>query len=154
MPLEPAWLVVLVLATLLFVVVAGRGWSRFRRRRKLRNQVLDAGRSERAAQRFLKSEGYEIEAVQPTVEWTLWVDGVPLLVRLRADLLVGRGGRRYVADVKLGGRASKITTVATRRQLLEYRLAYDVDGVLLIDMARGAIQEIEFDLASDQTRAA
>ena len=33
---------------------------------------------------------------------------------------------------------------ATRRQLLEYALAYDVDGVLLVDMTAGRLHQVEF----------
>jgi hypothetical protein len=29
--------------------------------------------------------------------------------------------------------------------LIEYRLVYDVDGVLLVDMERGSVQKIDFD---------
>ena len=146
MHIELPWLVALVFGLLLLgsiVLRAARGWVR---RRGLRAQVLDAQKSERRAARLLQRRGYQIEALQPSQSWTLWANGEPLEVLLRADLLVRKGGRRFVADVKLGERAARITTVATRRQLLEYRIAYGVDGVLLIDMAREAIVEVEFAL--------
>ena len=66
----------------------------------------------------------------------------PIVVR--ADLLVSRGARRFVAEVKTGARAPRIETAATRRQLLEYAVAYDVDGVLLVDMEEHTISEVEF----------
>lgn len=69
-------------------------------------------------------------------------------IELRADLLVRQGARRFVADVKTGAEAPKITTAATRRQLLEYRVAYAVDGVLLVDMASRRVHLVEF-LAHD-----
>ena len=46
--------------------------------------------------------------------------------------------------MKTGPRATRITTAATRRQLLEYRVAYDVNGVLLVDMDKEQIHEIGF----------
>ncbi len=70
----------------------------------------------------------------------------PCTVELKADLLVAKGGRQFVAEVKTGTLAPQIRTSATRRQLLEYRLAYDVDGVLLVDMENGSISEIDFPL--------
>ena len=66
------------------------------------------------------------------------------VIALRADLLVERGGRRYVAEVKTGEAAPSLATAATRRQLLEYLIAYRVDGVLLVDAERGSVHEVEF----------
>ena len=62
----------------------------------------------------------------------------------RADLLVERDGRLYVADVKSGALATDPTLPATRRQLLEYLLAYEVDGALLVDMEARQIREVVF----------
>ncbi len=52
-----------------------------------------------------------------------------------------------VAEVKTGERAPSLTTAATRRQLLEYAVAYGADGVLLVDPEAGAIREVDFALA-------
>jgi hypothetical protein len=49
-----------------------------------------------------------------------------------------------VAEVKSGKLAPRIETAATRRQLLEYRVAFDVDGVLLVDEEAGRVSEIVF----------
>jgi hypothetical protein len=40
--------------------------------------------------------------------------------------------------------APKIETAATRRQLLEYRVAFDVDGALLVDADRGRVSTVTF----------
>ena len=48
-----------------------------------------------------------------------------------------------MADAKRGPEASRATSPATRRQLLEYRHAYAVDGVLLVDAERGRVLSIE-----------
>jgi hypothetical protein len=37
---------------------------------------------------------------------------------------------------------------ATRRQLLEYRAAFNVDGILLVDADRETVAQVEFDLFS------
>ena len=72
-------------------------------------------------------------------------------MELRADLVVHGRGRRWVADVKTGAEAPRLTTQATRRQLLEYRVAYEVDGVLLVDMEEGVVHTVDFDLPSGAT---
>ncbi|HJL48628.1 MAG TPA: hypothetical protein RMG45_22390 [Polyangiaceae bacterium LLY-WYZ-15_(1-7)] len=87
---------------------------------------------------------------QLTRRWTLWVDGREREITARADFLVERGGRRFVADAKTGEQA-KVTGRATRRQLLEYRHAYAVDGVLLVDAEAGRIVEVGFGLMARPT---
>ena len=71
-------------------------------------------------------------------------DGAAQTVDVRADLIVTRGGRRFVAEVKTGELAPRLATVATRRQLLEYAHAFDVDGVLLVDPEAGRVAEVTF----------
>ena len=76
---------------------------------------------------------------------TEWVnDGEEVEVAVRADLWVGRGSRRFVAEVKTGSMAPDPTRSATRRQLLEYLLVFEPDGLLLVDVEEGLIHEIDF----------
>ena len=65
-------------------------------------------------------------------------------MRSRVDLLVVRHGKRFAVDVKTGDIAPDPRHPATRRQLLEYLLAFEVDGVLLVDMRARRIHEIAF----------
>jgi hypothetical protein len=51
-----------------------------------------------------------------------------------------------VAEVKTGTLAPRIETATTRRQLLEYRVAFAVDGVLLVDADAGTVRRVEFPL--------
>jgi len=121
-------------------------WLRARPRWALRARARRGAAGETAAESLLADRGYEVEARQSSGAWTVRVDGVEHDIALRADLLVRRGGRRLVADVKTGRLAPRIESAATRRQLLEYRLAFDVDGVLLVDAESGQVQEVEFAL--------
>ena len=116
------------------------------RRRRGRLRVRRAVRGERAAERLLERAGFHIDARHPEPEGPVACDGVVHPITVRADLLVSRGERRYVAEVKTGASAPRLETAATRRQLLEYAVAYEVDGVLLIDMEQRAIREVEFPL--------
>jgi hypothetical protein len=112
----------------------------------LRARARRGAAGEVAAETLLADLGYAVEARQAAAEWTVRVDGEERAVAVRADFLVRRRGRRLAADVKTGRLAPRIESAATRRQLLEYRLAFDVDGVLLVDVEEGRAQEVEFPL--------
>jgi hypothetical protein len=142
---------VLGLALALYLVhrVRRRLASR-RARRRGRRAVL----GESAAERLLASAGYDVVDRQVALTWWIRCDDIDHAVELRADLLVERAGLAYVAEVKTGEAAPRLTTAATRRQLLEYRIAYGVDGVLLVDADRGTIQRVEFPLGRVDTSAA
>ena len=134
------WIVALVLALAWVVWLLRRSLRRWRGRVRVRRAV----RGERDAETLLARAGFRIDARQPELEWPIECDGVVHPIVVRADLLVSRGSRRFVAEVKTGERAPRIETAATRRQLLEYAIAYDVDGVLLVDMDAHTISEVEF----------
>jgi hypothetical protein len=103
-----------------------------------------ARRAEHDAEALLLAGGYRILDRQRSEEWPMDVDGARVQAALRADLLVERDGLHYVAEVKSGRETARPTHPHTRRQLLEYLLAFDVDGVLLVDMVRGRVVEVEF----------
>ncbi len=101
-------------------------------------------RAERNAERWLERLGYRVLGRQVARAFDLSVDGTPMSFPLRADYVVEAQGKRYVAEVKSGVLGSTLTHAATRRQLLEYRVAYDVDGVLFVDAKHGRVQEVTF----------
>jgi hypothetical protein len=128
----------------LWVSARLRGWGR---RRAISARRQRAARGEARAEVLLASLGYEVEARQVEAAWTVEVDGAAAPIRVRADLLVRRGGRRWVAEVKTGELAPLISCASTRRQLLEYRLAYPaVDGVLLVRPEQDQVHEVRFPL--------
>ncbi len=111
-------------------------------------------RARRRAARYLAGEdragemlvehGFTILERQARVAWAPLVDGAPCELELRADYLVERDGELLVAEVKTGEEAPSIETAATRRQLLEYSIAFAVDGILLVCPERGQILRVEF----------
>ena len=137
---------ILLLLFAVLALLASIGWmravGRIRRGNARRQRVASEG--ERAAVGVLQAQGYQVVDRQVTGRWSLWVDGHDLPVHSRADLLVARGGRRFVAEIKTGDLAVDPTRPATRRQLLEYLLAFDVAGVLLVDMVQGTVHEVRF----------
>jgi Holliday junction resolvase-like predicted endonuclease len=119
-------------------------WRAWRQVRASRARARRAARGERDAERLLERQGYRIEARQLPTEYRLVVGGEVETVRLKVDLIVRRGGRRFLAEVKTGQRAPRIDHAETRRQLLEYATIYEVDGVLLVDMEAGEVREVFF----------
>lgn len=138
------WLVALACAA--FLVLALVGWwfaaTRVRRHNLARQGVASAGEVE--AEALLEGHGFDVVDRQVTTRWDLRVDGRAHEVSCRADLLVERRGKVYVAEVKTGARAVDPRHPATRRQLLEYALVFPVDGVLLVDVEAGSVHHVEF----------
>ena len=139
----PLWGVLACLAALLFLVLLWRR-AASRIRRGLRRRGRRARQAERDAEQVLRRAGYRVTGRQVPVEWSMEVDGRPRRLSLRVDFIVQRWGRSYVAEVKSGSLVVRPDHPATRRQLLEYRLACPVDGVLLVDMERRKVHEVRF----------
>ena len=135
---------VLTLVAIIFGLILLLLWTRGRAaRRVLFHQRLgEAG--ERKALKILKQAGYQILDCQTTESYQFRVDGQSRTVHLRADFLVKKGARTYVAEAKSGSAAASVAVRATRRQLLEYLYAFDVSGVLLVDVTQGAVHEVVF----------
>lgn len=121
-------------------------WGGASRRWRLAEQAARATAGEALAEKLLVKAGYRVLARQATQRWSVHVDGVAEEVTLRADFVVARGGRRYVAEVKTGDEAPDVAAPATRRQLLEYRCAFGVDGVLLVDAEARKVHAVDFTL--------
>ena len=112
------------------------------RRRRARQRRAQEG--ERLAADLLRRAGYEILATQARSQGSWVVDGKPRGFEVCADFLVQRDGKLYVADAKTGRLAPRSSCVSTRRQLLEYQVVYDPDGVLLVDVEAGRIRKLDF----------
>jgi hypothetical protein len=133
---------VLAFALLLAVFLLRRARRRIGRNNRRRGRI--AARAEGDAEKLLSRAGYKIVDRQVTGAWTLRVDGEDRDVTVRADLIVRRRRRRYIAEVKTGRSAPRPDLPETRRQLLEYLLAFDVAGVLLVDMEARTVHTVEF----------
>ncbi|TMQ04956.1 MAG: hypothetical protein E6J90_50230 [Deltaproteobacteria bacterium] len=141
-----AWaaLAIAVLAGALLALVIARWLAAWRGSWRARRRAARAGAGEQAAAVLLERAGFRILAEQPRTAWAPRIDGEPQWTELRADYLVEARGELLVAEVKTGDAAPSLQTAATRRQLLEYHVAFAADGVLLVCPERGAIHRIEF----------
>lgn len=140
-------LVVVALVGALVALVVVRWASTWRGSWRARRRAGRAMAGEEDAAVLLRRAGYRIIATQARTWWTPIVDGEPHEVELRADYLVQTGNELLVAEVKTGEQAPQLATAATRRQLLEYHVAFDADGVLLVCPERNAIYRIDFPTA-------
>ena len=137
---------VVALAGALVALVLARWVRGWRGSWRARRRAARAGAGEDRAVALLRGAGFRIVARQARTWWTPVVDGEPHQTELRADYLVEAGGELLVAEVKTGDEAPSLTTAATRRQLLEYHVAFAADGVLLVCPERGSIHRVEFPL--------
>lgn len=112
-------------------------------RRAARSRRLGRG-GEAKALAMLRRSGFRIVETEARAEGLIEVDGRIERFVVRADALVERAGRVYVAELKGGPEAGKVTNRATRRQLLEYAVVFDVAGILLVDAYGGRIHVVRF----------
>jgi hypothetical protein len=148
-----AWILAAVFAAFGVLQTLRLWWQRGVARRRLARARKRGRAGEQAALALVERSGFVIDALQPARQWTIVCDGEAQAIELRADLLVSRAGRKYVAEVKTGTIAPHLQTSATRRQLLEYSVAYGVDGVLLVDVEAQRIHEVSFPRALPRARA-
>jgi hypothetical protein len=125
-------------------------WLGGRAGRRLRRKTTRALVGETRAAGLLERSGYALVARQPVQRWEVDAGGRTESVLVRADYVVERGGRTFVAEVKTGDDAPSVTERATRRQLLEYLCAFDADGVLLVDPESQRVEEVRFALPTKQ----
>ncbi len=147
MTTETLLLATAVLGGALVALVLGRLVRGWRGSWRARVRAARAGAGEDDAADMLREAGFRIVARQPRTWWAPLVDGEPHETELRADYLVEADGELLVAEVKTGAEAPRLSTAATRRQLLEYHVAFEVDGVLLVCPELGTIHRVEFPFA-------
>jgi hypothetical protein len=136
-----------IVAALLIMLASVWVTLRVRRgleRRAKRRRAVRAQRAERDAAHLLEARGFRLLGRQVRRSWGVRADGADVEFTLIADYLVEQDGRPWVAEVKTGERALDLRHGPTRRQLLEYREAFAVEGVLLVDAEGQTLQSVEF----------
>ena len=113
--------------------------------RNRRSEIVKrAQQAENEAEALALSLGYTIADRQVRRSYELIVDDAPHNIELRADLLLSREDKLFVAEVKSGERAPDLHHGPTRRQLLEYAYVFDLDEILLFDMEAKQAKRISF----------
>ena len=127
---------------LLLLQQAYRSFLKMRQTKK--ESVMDV-----KAREILEQLGFTLEPEYARQNIRVFQDGKPLDMPVRPDLIVSKGGKSYVVNLK-GSEQDQLSYPETRRALLEYYVTYRPNGILLMDMENRRIHDIRFDLfASD-----
>jgi hypothetical protein len=118
--------------------------ARYRVRRRVARHRAMGRRGQERAHGILTRAGYRVIGTEVTAVGQILVDGREAEFRIRADFIVRRWFRRYVAEVKGGTESADPANRATRRQLMEYAHVFNVHGVLLVDSEAGRVRRVEF----------
>ena len=108
-------------------------------------------RGQERALKLLRSQGFQILQTEVTAPGLVQVDSRLEEYVVRADALVRRKHRTYVAEFKGGPGSATIQNRATRRQLLEYSCVFGTDGILLVDADADRIHYVRFVSAAQAT---
>jgi len=121
------------------------------KRLRLVRRLQKAKRSEYKAISFMESNGFEILDLQKESSYTLFIDDRPHEIKVKADMIVKKGNKIYVAEVKTGDKVTSPKYADTRRQLLEYFMVYRPSGLILVDMEKQKIRTVEYSILNFET---
>jgi hypothetical protein len=111
-------------------------------------------RGRKKALKLLRRYRFEVLDTEVTAPGLVQVDSRLEEYIVRADALVCRKRRTYVAEFKGGPASASLRDRATRRQLLEYSCVFGVDGVLLVDADAGRVHYVRFVSPAQQPQPA
>lgn len=120
--------------------------------RKKKKKFKKAEILEEEASTFLQKNGYEVIERHPEIGYTLSVNGEEYSIKVTPDYLVRKEGEILIAEVKTGESAPDISNRHTRRQILEYYIASEYDGVILVDMENREINRIDFHIYEERDK--
>ena len=122
--------------------------SNWLRAKRLRKRFSKSRQAEKEAEKILKKNGYAIIDAQKSKPLLITIGDKIHRYLVRIDYLVRKRGKVYVVEVKSGEKIPYITNRETRRQMLEYYLAYQPSGILLLNMKNKNISEVKFQFES------
>ncbi|MDD3030892.1 MAG: HK97 gp10 family phage protein [Atribacterota bacterium] len=128
---------------LLFLVLYIKIRNYFNHQKAIQRSI-SSKKAEKKAEKWLKKNGFKIIEKQQSRPLIIKTGKTSHRYLIRTDFLVKKGGHKYVVEVKSGRKNSKVTNRETRRQLLEYFLAYQTYGIILFDMERNLFSEVKF----------
>lgn len=112
---------------------------------KARKKRFERGlKLETEAENFLRKKGYNIINNQAIYYHNYKVNGNKKQNKLIVDYIAEKEGKTYIIEVKSGKKAISLDDKNSRRQLLEYDVVIDNDGVILLDMENKRVQLVNF----------
>ncbi|BDU50044.1 hypothetical protein [Haliovirga abyssi] len=115
-------------------------WLKYKRNKKFKHGFEE----EKKAEYFLKNSGYKTLEYQKEIIIKVKSNKDEIEMKIRPDYIVKKGFEKYIAEIKTGEFAPKLTNKSTRRQLLEYYFMTEYNGILLVDMDKKTIEKIKF----------
>jgi len=128
-----------IICLILFIKISN--WLRAKR---LRKRFSKSRQAEKEAEKILRKNGYVIIDAQKSKPLLITIGDKIHRYLVRIDYLARKRGKVYVVEVKSGEKIPYITNRETRRQMLEYYLAYQPCGILLLNMKNKSISEVKF----------
>ena len=138
-----------IICLILFVKISN--WLRAKR---LRKRFSKSRQAEKEAEKILRKNGYAIIDAQKSKPLLITIGDKIHRYLVRIDYLVRKRGKVFVVEVKSGEKIPYITNRETRRQMLEYYLAYQPCGILLLNMKNKFISEVKFQFESTRRQKA
>ena len=132
-------LIGIILGSFLFLFL-----SRLFRRRGPVAQSEQRSFSEKEVEGFLKRSGFEILGKRQRETVITNVDGKDRFGYVEADYTVRKGRKKYVVVVQSGLEAADPNEPMLRRKLLEYDHVFSPHALLVVDLSRGEIHEVNF----------
>jgi len=129
----------------LFLYIKISNWLRAKR---LKQRFSKSRKAEKEAEKILRKKGYTVIDVQKCKPLLITIGDKIHRYLVRIDYLVRKRGKVYVVEVKSGEKIPYITNRETRRQMLEYYLAYQPSGIILLNMKNKSISEVKFQFES------
>lgn len=129
----------------LFLYIKISNWLRVKR---LKKRFSKSRQAEKEAEKILRKNGYAVIDAQKSKPLLITIGEKTHRYLVRIDYLARRKGKIYVVEVKSGEKIPYITNRETRRQMLEYYLAYQPSGILLLNMKNKSISEVKFQFES------
>ncbi len=129
----------------LFLFIKITNWVKSKR---LRQRFSKSRQAEKEAEKILRKNGYTIIDIQKSKPLLITIGDKIHRYLVRIDYLARKRGKVYVVEVKSGEKIPYITNRETRRQMLEYYLAYQPSGILLLNMKNKSISEVKFQFKS------
>lgn len=133
----------IIIIVLLFFVLKYK-FSEYKKNRARSKRFKRGLKLETEAEYFLKGKGFSIKESQEVFYHNYLVNGEKRSSKLIVDYIAEKSGRKYIVEVKSGKDAISTNNKNSRRQLIEYDLVIENDGVILLDMENRNIQLVQF----------
>ena len=128
-----------ILGSFLFIFLSGL----FKRRGPI-VQSEQRNFSEKEVEEFLRRAGFEILGKRQRETVITNVDGKDRFGYVEADYTVRKGRKKYVVVVQSGLETADPNEPMLRRKLLEYDHVFSPHALLVMDLSRGEIHEVNF----------